>query len=98
MSDSHSLTNERRLSCNGRNAYFSLTEDTNTQKNIHDSMYNKHYLTAKSNERARSCSPALLLSEKTNKSKLEADKINLSPTQASYNKETMIPTNPTASS
>lgn len=55
---------ERRLSVNGKNAYISLKGDDFKQTNISDPNYNKNYLTAKTNQRARSCSP-LLLSEKT---------------------------------
>lgn len=53
-------TEERRLSVNGRNAYVFLNGDNfNVNKNISDPNYNKNYLTAKINERSRSCSPLL---------------------------------------
>lgn len=62
MSFSNSPLSERRLSAN--NAYIVLSSEDNVI-NLHDPKHNKHYLTAKTNNRARSCSPSLSL-EKIN--------------------------------
>ena len=53
-----STQNDTFLNASKNNGYFSI----NSEKlpNISDAIFNKNYLTAKSAERARSCSPALL--------------------------------------
>lgn len=72
MSFSNSPSSERRLSVNGNNAYIILNSQNNSNLvNLHDPNFNQHYLTAKTNSRARSCSPSLSIekihSEQTEK-------------------------------
>ena len=86
MSHKNSEPSERRLSVNGKNAYLIFNaEYTNTQNITHDTNYNKHYLTSKPLNRARSCSPALL----------ECEKISTQTPTSNVNTHSLIPTTTT---
>ena len=53
-----SSLNDSNMNANKNNAYYSI--NTERLSNINNATFNKNYLTSRSPERARSCSPALL--------------------------------------
>ena len=69
-----SSQNETNLNANKNNGYFSIIIEK--LPNIADRNFNNNYLTAKSPERARSCSPAL--ASQNSSISIASDSINLS--------------------